>query len=107
VSGELLAELVQFVEFSGMVGDPNDSFGEVEALSDELVELVGGKGLRDGYFLVLTHEFQLDLVHSQLVQLSIIIQHHPKIPLQRTAIIDQLFKSEPSDLEHTSFFLGR
>ena len=57
MSGELLAELVQFVEFSGLVGDPNDSFGEVEALSDELVELVGGKGLRDGYFLVLAHEF--------------------------------------------------
>jgi len=40
--GKLLAEFVEFIEFSRVIGDSDYSFCEVEALSDELVELVGG-----------------------------------------------------------------
>ena len=59
-----------------MISDSYYSLGEVEALSDEFIELVSGKGFGYRYLFVLAHEFQLDLVHLNLYNLSIIISTH-------------------------------
>lgn len=61
--GNLLIELIQFEEAACAIGDSDDSFGEVEALRNQLLEFVGLYGLSDCDFGELSSELKIDLIH--------------------------------------------